>query len=68
MGPQSTLLSWCPYKKGKLGRRQMGRTPREHEGDLEDVSTSQERPMPANKPPEAKRPVTESCLVPSEET
>lgn len=46
----------------------MGRTPREHEGDLEDVSTSQERPMPANKPPEAKRPVTESCLVPSEET
>ena len=49
---------WYPYKKGKLGHRDMswGKTPHKDEGrEWGEASASQWMPKIASKPPEARR-------------
>ena len=58
---QPTLLSWCPQKT-EIGK-QTGRPRCEHEGtDQGDVSTNQERPKTASKPPETKQQASDRFL------
>ena len=59
---------YCPgvHKRGKFGNRQD-----DHDVNMKVqirvMSTNQERPKTASKPPETKRPATYSCLVLSED-
>lgn len=63
---------YCPGVHTKRGNWDAGRWG-EHHVNMKVIwrmclPAKKGKAMPANKPPEAKRPGTESCLVPSEET